>query len=41
MARFDTLIRGGTAVDGSRAPGFDADVGLLDGASIGQQGFMC
>ncbi|MFN0182700.1 MAG: N-acyl-D-amino-acid deacylase family protein [Aquabacterium sp.] len=37
MARFDTLIRGGTVVDGSRAPRFDADVGLRDGriAAIG------
>ncbi|MGI9603675.1 MAG: N-acyl-D-amino-acid deacylase family protein [Acidimicrobiales bacterium] len=31
MARFDTLIRGGTVVDGSRRPPFQADVGITDG----------
>ncbi|RYX88304.1 MAG: D-aminoacylase [Comamonadaceae bacterium] len=35
--RFDTLIRGGTVIDGSKAPRFDADIGIRDGiiAAIG------
>ncbi len=38
MAAFDTLIRGGTIVDGTRAPRFVADVGIRDGriAAIGR-----
>lgn len=34
---FDLVIEGGTVVDGTRAPRFDADLGLLDGrvAAIG------
>jgi N-acyl-D-aspartate/D-glutamate deacylase len=37
---FDTLIRRGTVVDGTRAPRFVADVGIRDGriAAIGQLG---
>jgi N-acyl-D-amino-acid deacylase len=38
MAVFDTLIRGGTIVDGTRAPRFVGDVGIRDGriAAIGR-----
>ncbi len=38
MADFDTLIRGGTVVDGSRSPRYMADVGIKDGkiAKIGK-----
>ncbi len=38
MAAFDTLIRGGTVVDGSRSPRYMADVGIKDGkiAKIGK-----
>jgi N-acyl-D-amino-acid deacylase len=34
---FDLLIRGGSVIDGTRAPRFDADVGIVDGriAAIG------
>ena len=28
---FDLLIRGGTVIDGTRAPRFDADIGIADG----------
>src|SRR5438874_12960709 len=40
MALFDTLIRNGTIVDGTRAPRFVADVGSRDGriAAIGRLG---
>ena len=31
MPDFDLIIRGGTVIDGSRAPRFDADVGILGG----------
>jgi N-acyl-D-aspartate/D-glutamate deacylase len=35
---FDTIIRGGTVVDGQRTPRFKADVGIADGriAAIGR-----
>ena len=33
MPDFDLIIRGGTVIDGSRAPRFDADVGILGAAS--------
>ena len=38
MAEFDTLIRGGTVVDGSRVPRYRADIGLKNGkiAKIGR-----
>ena len=38
MPDFDTLIRGGTVVDGSRAPRYRADIGIKDGriAKIGK-----
>ena len=40
MAVFDTLIRGGTIIDGTRAPRFVGDVGIRDGriAAIGRLG---
>ena len=31
MAQFDTMIRGGTVVDGTRVPKFKADLGIKDG----------
>ncbi|MBC7380978.1 MAG: amidohydrolase family protein [Burkholderiaceae bacterium] len=30
-AHYDTLIRGGTVIDGTKGPRFDADVAILDG----------
>ena len=33
---FDWILRGGTVIDGSGKEGFLADVGILDGASIGK-----
>ena len=35
---FDTIIRGGTVIDGLRTPRFRADIGIKDGrvASIGR-----
>ena len=38
MAEFDTLIRGGTLVDGTRVPRYRADIGLKNGkiAKIGR-----
>ncbi len=40
MAQFDTVIRGGTIVDGTRVPRYRADLGVKDGkiASIGRIG---
>ena len=42
MATFDTLIRGGTIVDGSRQPRYIGDVGIKDGyiAQIAQPGTL-
>jgi len=31
MARFDTIIRNGTVIDGTRSPRFRADIGIRDG----------
>ena len=40
MATFDTVIRGGTIVDGTRVPRYKADIGITDGkiAKIGRLG---
>jgi N-acyl-D-amino-acid deacylase len=37
MAEFDTIIRGGIVIDGTRMPRYQADVGVKDGkiAKIG------
>jgi N-acyl-D-amino-acid deacylase len=31
MAEFDTIIRGGMVIDGTRLPRYRADVGIKDG----------
>ena len=38
MAEFDTIIRGGTVVDGTRVPRYRADLGIKNGkiAKIGR-----
>ena len=38
MAQFDTIIKGGTIVDGTRVPRYRADVGIQNGkiAQIGR-----
>ena len=38
MAEFDTIIRGGTVVDGTRVPRYRADIGIKNGkiAKIGR-----
>jgi N-acyl-D-aspartate/D-glutamate deacylase len=38
MAQFDTIIKGGTIVDGTRVPRYGADVGMKNGkiAQIGR-----
>ena len=37
MAQFDTIIKGGTVVDGTRVPRYKADIGIKNGkiAKIG------
>jgi N-acyl-D-amino-acid deacylase len=39
MAEFDTIIRGGTIVDGTRMPRYRADVGIKDG-KIAKLGYL-
>ena len=34
MARFDTLIKNGTIIDGTRRPRYQGDVGILDGKVV-------
>ncbi len=38
MPEFDTIIRGGTVIDGTRMPRFKSDIGIKNGqiAKIGQ-----
>ena len=36
MAEFDTIIRGGMVVDGTRSPRYRADVGIRDGRVEGR-----
>ena len=38
MAQFDTIVKGGTVIDGTRVPRYQADVGIKDGkiAEIGK-----
>jgi N-acyl-D-aspartate/D-glutamate deacylase len=38
MAQFDTIIKGGTVVDGTRVPRYKADIGIKNGkiAQIGR-----
>lgn len=31
MATFDTIIKGGTVVDGTRVPRYRADIGIIAG----------
>jgi N-acyl-D-aspartate/D-glutamate deacylase len=34
MAEFDTIVRGGTIIDGTRMPRFKADIGIKDGRIV-------
>jgi N-acyl-D-aspartate/D-glutamate deacylase len=38
MAQFDTIVKGGTIVDGTKVPRYQADIGIKDGkiAEIGK-----